>query len=311
MDELHRKDVRVGDTVIIRRAGDVIPEVVSVVKSRRPKKTRPVQLPAKCPVCDSAVTREEGEAVARCTGGLYCSAQRAQALKHFVSRKAMDIEGLGAKLIDQLVAADRISTPADLYQLGKDELSAMERMGEKSADNLVQAIEDSKSTSLPRFLFALGIREVGEATAASLAAYFGKLANIVGASESELISVPDVGPVVASRIRTFFDEPHNREVIERLQASGITWPEAEPQAIPEDGPLSGKTFVLTGTLSEMTRDEAKAKIQERGGKVTGSVSKKTDFVIYGDKPGSKLSKARNLEVTTLDEQEFNALLAES
>ncbi len=311
MDELNRKDVRIGDTVIIRRAGDVIPEVVSVVKSRRPKKTRPVELPAKCPVCESAVTREEGEAVARCTGGLYCSAQRAQALKHFVSRKAMDIEGLGAKLIDQLVAAGRISTPADLYQLSREELAALERMGEKSADNLVEAIEASKSTSLARFLFALGIREVGEATAASLAAHFGKLANILSASESDLINVPDVGPVVASRIRAFFSEPHNLEVIERLQASGIKWPEAEAQVIPEDGPLSGKTFVLTGTLSDMTRDEAKARIEERGGKVTGSVSKKTDFVVHGDKPGSKLAKARSLGVTALDEEEFDALLADS
>jgi DNA ligase (NAD+) len=311
MDELHRKDVRIGDAVIIRRAGDVIPEVVSVVKRRRPRGTRPVELPDKCPICDSAVTREEGEAVARCTGGLYCSAQRAQALKHFVSRKAMDIEGLGAKLIDQLVAAGRVRTPADLYQLSKDELAAMDRMGEKSAQNLVSAIERSKSTSLARFLFALGIREVGEATAAGLASHFGKLASILDAAEAELVSVPDVGPIVASRIRAFFDEPHNREVIARLQASGISWPETEPQAIATDGPLSGKTFVLTGTLSDMTRDEAKAKIQERGGKVTGSVSKKTDYVIYGEKAGSKLSKARNLEVETLSENEFRALLADS
>jgi DNA ligase (NAD+) len=310
IDELHRKDVRVGDTVIIRRAGDVIPEVVSVIKRRRPKGTRPVKLPGKCPVCGSAVTREEGEAVARCSGGLYCAAQRAQSLKHFVSRKAMDIEGLGAKLIDQLVAADRVSTPADLYQLDQEELSAMERMGDKSAENLVQSIELSKSTSLARFLFALGIREVGEATAAALATYFGKLSSIMDASETELLNVPDVGPVVASRIRTFFDEPHNREVISRLQDSGISWPETEPQAISEDGPLSGKTFVLTGSLSAMTRDEAKAEIQARGGKVTGSVSKKTDFVVYGEKPGSKLAKARSLDVATLNEEAFDALLAD-
>jgi DNA ligase (NAD+) len=311
MDELQRKDVRVGDTVIIRRAGDVIPEVVSVVKRRRPKGTSPVVLPARCPVCESAVMREEGEAVARCTGGLYCSAQRAQALKHFVSRKAMDIEGLGAKLIDQLVASERVNTPADLYQLGQDELSAMERMGEKSAQNLVEAIEESKSTSLARFLFALGIREVGEATAASLASHFGKLSSILDASESELVSVPDVGPIVASRIRAFFDEPHNREVIARLQASGVSWPESEPKASAEDGPLSGKTFVLTGTLLAMTRDEAKTRIQEHGGKVTGSVSKKTNYVVYGDKPGSKYSKARDLGVATLDEEEFKTLLADS
>ena len=311
IDELHRKDVRVGDTVIIRRAGDVIPEVVSVIASRRPKRSSPVELPSKCPVCDSAVTREEGEAVARCTGGLYCSAQRAQALKHFVSRKAMDIEGLGAKLIDQLVAADAVRTPADIYQLSKDELVAMERMGEKSADNLIRAIEESKSTSLARFLFALGIREVGEATAAALAAHFGKLPSILQAAEAELLEVPDVGPVVASRIRAFFDEPHNREVMQRLQDSGISWPEADPHVVPQDGPLSGKTFVLTGTLSAMTRDDAKALILARGGKVTGSVSKKTDFVVFGDKPGSKLKKAQDLDVTTLDEDAFRELLASS
>ncbi|NIV18092.1 MAG: NAD-dependent DNA ligase LigA [Woeseiaceae bacterium] len=310
IDELHRKDVRIGDTVIIRRAGDVIPEVVSVIASRRPKGTRRVQLPKKCPVCGSSVAREDGEAVARCTGGLYCSAQRAESLKHFVSRKAMDIEGLGAKLIEQLVSADRIQTSADIYQLTKAELAAMERMGEKSAENLIDSIETSKSTTLSRFLFALGIREVGEATALALATYFGSLERIMKASEEQLLEVPDIGPVVASRIRAFFNEPHNLDVIDRLRKSGVHWADAQPQKIAADGPLAGKIFVLTGTLGNMTRDQAKAAIQQRGGKVTGSVSKKTDFVVYGDKPGSKITKANNLGVETLDEAQFRELIEE-
>ena len=308
MDEVNRKDVRIGDTVIVRRAGDVIPEVVSVIKSRRPKGTRKVKLPAKCPVCDSAVVREEGEAVARCTGGLYCSAQRVEALKHFVSRRAMDIDGLGTKIIEQLVNIGRIKTPADLYRLEKDELASLERMGEKSAQNLVDAIEQSKETTLARFLYSLGIREVGEATAAGVAAHFGGLDGIATATEEDLEMVPDVGPVVASRIRAFFDEEHNREVIARLRKAGVHWKETEPRAAPEDGPLAGKVFVLTGTLPSMTRDEAKDRIQALGGKVTGSVSKKTDFVIYGEKAGSKLKKAQDLDVETLDEEQFEALL---
>ncbi len=311
IDELHRKDVRVGDTVTIRRAGDVIPEVVGVIASRRPKGARAAQLPKQCPVCGSAVIRESDEAVARCSGGLYCSAQRAEALKHFVSRKAMDIEGLGSKLIEQLVAADRIKTPADIFQLNKDELAGMERMGDKSAENLVDSIEESRSTTLQRFLYALGIREVGEATASALASYFGKLDAIQQATEEELVEVPDVGPIVASRIRSFFDEAHNRDVIKALQDFGVHWHESEPQRSPSEGGLSGKTFVLTGTLSNMTRDEAKQKIQALGGKVTGSVSKKTSFVIYGDKAGSKLAKAQDLGVETIDEAGLNALLAES
>ena len=308
IDELNRKDVRVGDTVIVRRAGDVIPEVVSVIESRRPKGTRKVQLPKKCPVCGSKVAREEGEAVARCTGGLFCPAQRAESLKHFVSRRAMDVDGLGAKLIEQLVANDRINSPADLYGLELDELAAMERMGEKSAQNLVNAIEKSKETTLARFLFALGIREVGEATAASLADHFGSFAGIMEATDEQLLEVPDVGPVVAHRIRAFLDEEHNLDVIRRLQESGVQWDESEPVKAATDGPLSGQTFVLTGTLSEMTRDEAKALIQGQGGKVTGSVSKKTSYVVFGERAGSKLTKARDLGVETLDETAFQELL---
>ena len=311
IDELHRKDVRVGDTVSIRRAGDVIPEVVGVIASRRPKGTKAVQLPENCPVCGSTVTRERDEAVARCSGGLYCAAQRAEALKHFVSRKAMDIEGLGSKLIEQLVALDRIKTPADIFQLKKDELAEMERMGEKSAENLVDSIDESRSTTLERFLYALGIREVGEATASSLASYFGALDAIVAATEDELVEVPDVGPIVASRIRSFFDEAHNRDVIKILQDSGVHWQEAEPQRSPSKGGLSGKTFVLTGTLPSMTRDEAKQKIQACGGKVTGSVSKKTSYLVHGDKAGSKLAKAQELGVETIDEAGLTVLLAES
>ena len=308
IDELHRKDVRVGDTVIVRRAGDVIPEVVSALLKRRPKKTRRVNLPKKCPVCKSAVTREEGEAVARCSGGLFCAAQRTEALKHFVSRRALDVEGFGSKLIEQLVAADRVQTPADLYALDKDELAALERMGDKSAANLITAIEASKSTSLSRFLYALGIRDVGEATAASLASHYGKLDAIVAADEEDLQGVDDVGPIVASRIRAFFDEGHNRDVIKGLRQAGVSWPESEPVASPKDGALVGKTFVLTGALSSMTRDEAKERIQALGGKVTGSVSSKTDYVVAGEKPGSKLAKAQQLGVSVLEENRLRELL---
>jgi DNA ligase (NAD+) len=310
MDELHRKDVRVGDTVIVRRAGDVIPEVVKVLPGKRPAKTKIVKAPTKCPVCGSAVARAEDEAVTRCTGGLFCSAQRSEALKHFVSRRALDVDGLGAKLIEQLVAIDRIKTPADLFGLKKDELVEMERMGEKSAENLLASIETSKNTTLSRFLYALGIREVGEATASSLAAHYGKLKGIMEADEEALQQVDDVGPVVASRIQTFFAEKHNQEVIRRLIDSGLTWIETEPRQAPADGLLSGKTFVLTGTLSKMTRDEAKDKIQAVGGKVTGSVSKKTDFVVYGDNAGSKLTKAQNLNITTLNEVELEKILTD-
>ncbi len=310
IDELHRKDVRVGDTVIVRRAGDVIPEVVSVVLSKRPAKTRRVQLPELCPVCNSHVRREDGEAVARCSGGLYCKAQRSEALKHFVSRKAMDIDGLGAKLIEQLVAEDRLTDPSDLFGLSKEELSSRERMGDKSADNLVSAIDVSKATTLERFLFALGIREVGEATAASLASHFGSLPAIESAPVDDLTKVADVGPIVAQRVRSFFDEQHNVDVIRRLQDSGVHWADSDPMAVANDGALSGKVFVITGTLPTMTRDEAKSLIIQQGGKVTGSVSSKTDFLVAGEKAGSKLSKAQQLEIQILDEAALLELLAE-
>jgi DNA ligase (NAD+) len=256
------------------------------------------------------VVREADEAVARCTGGLFCAAQRAEALKHFVSRRAMDVDGVGAKLIEQLVTMDRVKTPADLFTLARDELIEMERMGEKSADNLLDSIERSKETTLARFLYALGIREVGEATASSLAAHYGKLDAIMSADEEALQEVQDVGPVVASRIRHFFDEDHNRDVIRRLVDAGIHWPEYSPVARSSEGPLAGKTFVLTGTLSAMTRDEAKGRIQAAGGKVTGSVSKKTDYVVAGDKAGSKLTKAQNLEITVLNEVELEKMLSD-
>jgi len=294
----------------VRRAGDVIPEVVKTIPERRPKRTRIVRAPAKCPVCHSAVVREEGEAVARCTGGLFCAAQRAEALKHFVSRRALDVEGLGSKLIEQLVAIDRIKTAADLYHLEGDELAGMDRMGEKSAENLLAAIEQSKDTTLARFLYGLGIREVGEATASSLAAHYGKLTAIMEADEESLQTVQDVGPIVASRIHSFFAEKHNQTVIRSLIDSGLTWKETKPSPKTADGPLFGKTFVLTGTLSNMTRDEAKDKIQAAGGKVTGSVSKKTNFVVYGDNSGSKLTKAQKLGIETIDEDALEKILSD-
>jgi len=310
MDELHRKDVRVGDTVIVRRAGDVIPEVVRILPEKRPAKTRPVKAPSKCPICASAVVREEGEAVARCTGGLFCSAQRAESLKHFVSRRAMDIEGLGAKLIEQLVAIGRVKTPADLYRLSLEELVNLERMGQKSAQNLLNSIENSKETTLSRFLYSLGIRDVGEATAGALANHYGRLEALMEADEEGLQAVNDVGPVVASKVRAFFDEKHNRDVIRELLKAGITWPESKPAQGATDGPVAGKIFVLTGTLSGMTRDQAKDRIQAAGGTVTGSVSQNTDYVVFGDKAGSKLTKAQKLGVVTIDESQLEKLLTD-
>jgi DNA ligase (NAD+) len=306
-DELRRKDVRVGDTVVVRRAGDVIPEIVSVRLAQRPAGTRLFHMPARCPVCGSAVTRAEGEAVARCSGGLYCPAQTKQALLHFASRRAMDIDGLGDKLVDQLVDGGLVKTPADLYALEQERLAALERMGEKSAANLVAALEKSKHTTLERFVFALGIRNVGESTARDLARHFGALGALMAASVEELETAPDVGPVVAQSIREFFDEPHNRRVIAALRERGVRWKEGARAPAPRvrEG---AKTFVLTGTLPGMARDEARALIEAKGHLVSGSVSKKTDFVVAGADPGSKLDKARSLGVAVLDEQEFRELL---
>jgi DNA ligase (NAD+) len=306
-DELRRKDVRVGDTVVVRRAGDVIPEIVSVRLAQRPAGTRLFHMPTKCPVCGSAVVKPEGEAVARCTGGLYCPAQTKQALLHFASRRAMDIDGLGEKLVDQLVDGGLVKTPADLYALDQERLAALERMGDKSAANLVAALEESKHTTLERFIFALGIRNVGESTARDLARHFGAFDALTAASVEELQTAPDVGPVVAQSIREFFDEPHNRKVIAALRERGVRWKEGARVAAPH-AREGAKTFVLTGTLSEMTRDEAKALIEAKGHVVAGSVSKKTDFVVAGADPGGKLEKARSLGVTVLDEQEFKELL---
>jgi DNA ligase (NAD+) len=306
-DELRRKDVRVGDTVIVRRAGDVIPEVVSVLTERRPPGARQVRLPRKCPVCGSQVVRAEGEAVARCSGGLYCRAQRKQAILHFASRRAIDIDGLGEKLVDQLVDGGLVKTPADVYSLSVDQLVSLERMGEKSARNLVASIERSKATTLARFLFALGIRDVGEATAELLARHFRRIEALESADLDALQDAPEIGPIVAAHIKAFFAQPHNREVIEQLRARGVHWP-AEPERTEGPKPLLGKSFVLTGTLSSMTRDEAKARIEALGGRVTGSVSKKTDYVVYGTDPGSKLDRARELDVDTLDDKLFTSLL---
>ncbi len=303
MDEMQRKDVRPGDTVIVRRAGDVIPEIVGVVLDQRPPGAQPVDLPETCPVCGSEVLRPEGESVARCSGGLYCQAQRKESLKHFASRKAMDIEGLGAKLIDQLVDADLVQTPADLYRLDEERLVELERMGEKSARNLASALNDSKHTSLSRFLFALGIREVGEVTAASLARHFGSLEPLMGATVDELQTVPDVGPVVALNVETFFRQPHNREVIQALLQQGVEWPDTLPD-VGKDGPLSGKVFVITGSLEGMTRDEARQRIESLGGKITSSVSSKTDYLLCGKDPGSKLDKAKELGVKVLSTGEL-------
>jgi len=306
IDELRRKDVRAGDTVVVRRAGDVIPEVVSVVLARRPADTNPVDLPRECPICGSQVVREAGEAVARCSGGLFCPAQRKEALRHFASRRALDIEGLGTKLVDQLVDSGLVRTPADIFTLDAETLSGLERMGSKSATNLVEAIAQSKQTTLPRFLYALGIREVGEVTAKSLAMHYPDLERLSAASQEELQEVDDVGPVVAANVRTFFEQDHNREVIDALLTSGVCWP---TQSEPETGDrFAGKTFVLTGTLEGMTREQAKELIEKQGGRVTGSVSRKTDFVVYGKDPGSKLSKAKGLGVTILDGRDLSELL---
>jgi DNA ligase (NAD+) len=337
-DEARRKDVRVGDTVIVRRAGDVIPEVVSVVlepvrpdlesvrtesvegpfdaaqdrlgkaqPERSGQRGPPFTMPRRCPVCGSEAVREEGEVDYRCTGGLFCGAQRKQALLHFAQRRAMDIEGLGERLVDQLVEGNMIRTLADLYRLGLNALASLERMADKSAQNLLAALEKSKQTTLPRFLFALGIRHVGEATARDLARHFGTLDAIMDASVQQLLEVPDIGPVVAESIHTFFQQPHNREVVEQLRACGVTWEEGKPAARAPK-PLVGKTIVLTGTLPTLSRDEAKDLLEAAGAKVAGSVSKKTDYVIAGAEAGSKLDKAQELGVPVLDENGLRTLL---
>jgi len=299
--EVSRKDVRVGDTVIIRRAGDVIPDVVSVVLERRPANAKKYEFLKQCPICQSEVVHVEGEAAARCSGGLYCPAQRKEVLRHFASRRAMDIEGLGDKLVDQLVEQGLVRDVADLYDLRLEQVAGLERMGAKSAENLLAALKKSKDTTLARFLFALGIREVGEATAHALARHFGKLDAIAAADEETLQNVPDIGPVVARQVAAFFHEQHNRDVIAKLQAAGVR-PKAERQAAVSS--LAGKTFVLTGTLTAMTRDEAKERLQGLGAKVAGSVSAKTDYVVAGAEAGSKLDKARSFNVKVIDEKQF-------
>ncbi|TBO28760.1 NAD-dependent DNA ligase LigA [Aquabacterium lacunae] len=307
--ELRRKKVRVGDQVIVRRAGDVIPEVVGVVPGDRAAYVPNFRMPVACPVCGSKVERERSEMNHRCTGGLFCAAQRKQALLHFAQRRALDIEGLGEKLVDQLVDGDLIRTLPELYKLGLTRLAALDRMADKSAQNLLAALEKSKQTTLPRFLFGLGIRHVGEATAKDLAKHFGQLDLIMDASEEALLEVPDVGPIVAHSIYTFFAQPHNREVVEQLRACGIHWPEEDPaMRANRPQPLAGKTLVLTGTLPTLSRDQAKALIEAAGGKVAGSVSKKTDWVVAGAEAGSKLDKAQALGVAVLDEEGLLQLL---
>ena len=307
MDEIERLDVHVGDTVIVRRAGDVIPEIVQVVKERRPPDAKRIELPKQCPVCGSDVERPEGEAVARCVGGLFCAAQRKESIRHFASRRAMDIVGLGTKLIDQLVDRKIVRTPADIYDLTLEQLMELERMGEKSAQNVLKSIEKSKQTTLPRFLYALGIRDVGEATALALANHFGSIDEVMEADEERLQQVPDVGPVVAAHIRAFFQEPHNREVIARLREKGIVWP-AQERTSPEL-PLRGMTVVLTGTLSSMSRTEATERLTALGAIVRNSVSKATDFVVVGENPGSKVRKAEELNVRLVDQDEFLNMLS--
>jgi DNA ligase (NAD+) len=315
-DEARRKDVRVGDTVIVRRAGDVIPEVVGVVLDKRPAQvSEPFdlyqRLGGKCPVCGSAIVREEGEVDWRCSGGISCPAQRKQAILHFAQRRALDIEGLGDKIVDQMVDGGVVRTLPDLYKLGVVPLAQLERMAEKSAANLVAAIDKSKQTTLARFLYALGVRHVGETTAKDLARHFGALDRLMGASVEQLQQAPDVGPVVAQSIRTFFDQPHNREVVEQLRAAGVQWAEHQGEEDTTPKPLAGQTFVLTGTLPTLEREDAKAMIEAAGGKVAGSVSKKTRYVVAGEAAGSKLDKARELGVEVIDEAGLRALLGDT
>lgn len=309
-DEARRKDVRVGDTVIVRRAGDVIPEVVSVLLEKRQHEAPMFTMPHVCPVCDSLAVREEGEADYRCTGGLFCSAQRKQAILHFAQKRAVEVDGLGEKLVDQMVDAGIVHTLPDLYKLGLTALSQLDRMADKSAKNILVSLENSKQTTLPRFLYGLGIRHVGEATAKALVKHFGKLDSIMDAALEKLTQVADVGPIVALSLRTFFDQAHNREVVEQLRACGITWTEGEPS--PQSLlALSGKTFVITGTLPTLGREELKEMLEAAGGKVSGSISKKTHYLVAGSDAGSKLDKARELDVPILDEAGVLALLNDS
>ena len=308
-DETRRKDIRVGDTVVVRRAGDVIPEVVGVVLDQRPTNAGPpfdlyAQLNGQCPVCASPIEREAGEADWRCTGGLTCAAQRKQALLHFAGRRAMDIEGLGDKLVEQLVDTGLLTSVAEIYDVGRlnqQTLMQLDRMGEKSARNLLASIAHSKSTTLPRFLYALGIRHVGEATAKDLARHFGNIERVISASIDELLEVTDVGPIVAQSLRHFFDQPRHVAIVQQLRDAGVHWPEIEGETSDTPRPLLGKTIVLTGTLPNLTRDDAKALIEAAGGKVSSSVSVKSSFVVAGDAAGSKLDKAHSLGVEVLDE----------
>ncbi len=306
-DEIRRKDVRIGDMVVVRRAGDVIPEVAGVVLSERSADVRSFVMPSACPVCGSQVVREEEAAAWRCTGGLYCPAQRKQALLHFACRRAMNIDGLGDKLVDQLVDANLVHTPAELYKLTMPQLAALERMGKKSALNLLGAIENSRQTTLARFIFALGIRNVGETTAKDLARHFGSLASLMQSDLERLQQVPDVGPVVAKSIVEFFAEPHNLAVIEQLQTLGVRWDEHEP-SVDKILPLSGKIFVLTGTLATLSREQAKALLEQAGARVSGSVSKKTDYLVAGADSGSKLARAVELGIVVLNEDELMSLI---
>jgi DNA ligase (NAD+) len=306
-DEVRRKDIRIGDCVIVRRAGDVIPEVVANVPERRPNDAKEFVMPTACPVCGSAIVRLEEEAVARCSGGwLTCAAQRKGGLLHFVSRRAMDIEGLGEQLVEQLVDRGLVTTPADFYTLDLDTLADLDRMAKKSAQNVLDALEKSKTTSLARFIYSLGIRHVGESTAKSLAKHFGSLDALLASDENLILSVNDIGPVVAQSILSFFADPLNRQLIDQLRASGIHWEEGEPEQ--SSDLLAGKTFVLTGTLPTLSRDDARAMIEAAGGKVAGSVSKKTSYVVAGEEAGSKLARAEELGVAILDEEQFLKLL---
>ncbi len=308
-DEIARLGVKIGDTVVIRRAGDVIPQIVSVVLSKRPLNVKEIVFPTHCPVCHSSIERLKGETVARCTAGLICQAQRKEAIKHFASRKAMDIDGLGDKIIEQLIEKELIQTPADLFKLTAGQITLLDRMGPKSAQNLVASFEKAKKTSLAKFIYALGIREVGEATAANLAQFFKTLPNLLEADEEALKQVPDVGVIVAKHVVSFFAEPHNKEAIEKLMAAGITWPDLQEISSSVPQIFAGKTVVLTGALTKMSRTEAKETLQKLGAKVTGSVSAKTDLLVAGEAAGSKLAKAKTLGIDVINEDEFIALIS--